>query len=210
VTDTGHVGDGTTAKWTRLPDGKPDTVKMTDFFHRAAHAVTVAGKAFAEAYYAAKVQHAYFDGCSTGGRMAMMEAQRYLEDYQGVIAGDPMMSFHTYSARAIVQQAALLSPAAYIPQVMIAAIDARVTALCDAIDGAKDGLVQAPSACPVRAEDLLCPAGETEACLNADQVRVLKSYTSPFRDRRGNVVFGPVGDHRPVGPTGSCLQRDRA
>ena len=191
LTDTGHVGDGTTAKWTRLPDGKPDTVKMTDFFHRAAHSVTVAGKAFAEAYYAAKVEHAYFDGCSTGGRMAMMEAQRYPEDYQGVIAGDPMMSFHTYSARAIVQKAALSSPAAYIPEATIAAIDARVTGRCDAIDGAKDGLVQSPSSCPIRAEDLLCRAGETEACLNVDQVRVLKSFTSPFGDSQGRVVFGP-------------------
>jgi feruloyl esterase len=116
LTDTGHVGDGTTAKWTRLPDGRPDTVKITDFFHRAAHGVTVAGKAFAEAYYAAKVEHAYFDGCSTGGRMAMMEAGRYPEDYEGVIAGDPMMSFHTYAARAVVQKAALSSPAAYIPK----------------------------------------------------------------------------------------------
>lgn len=191
VTDTGHVGDGTTAKWTRLPDGQPDTAKMIDFFHRATHSVTVAGKAFAEAYYAAKVEHAYFDGCSTGGRMAMMEAGRYHEDYHGIIAGDPMMSFDTYTARAVVQKAALSSPAAYIPEATIAAIDARVTGRCDAIDGAKDGLVQNPSSCPVRAEDLLCRAGEAEACLNADQLRVLKSYTSPFRDRQGRVVFGP-------------------
>ena len=154
LTDTGHVGDGTSAKWTRLPDGKPDTAKRIDFFHRAAHDVTVAGKAFAEAYYAAKVQHAYFDGCSTGGRMALMEAERYPQDYEGVIAGDPMMSFHTYTARAVVQKAALSSPAAYIPEATIAAIDARVTGRCDAIDGAKDGLVQNPSSCPIHAKDL--------------------------------------------------------
>ena len=191
LTDTGHVGDGVTAKWTRLPDGRPDTVKRTDFSYRAAHNVTVAGKAFAEAYYAAKVEHAYFDGCSTGGRMAMMEAGRYPEDYEGVIAGDPLMSSITSAARAVVQNAALSSAAAYIPEATIAAIDARVTGRCDAIDGAKDGLVQNPSSCPVHAEDLLCRAGETEACLNADQVRVLKSYTSPFRDTRGHVLFGP-------------------
>ena len=191
LTDTGHDGDGTVANWTRLPDGKPDTVKRIDFFHRAAHNVTVAGKAFAQAYYAAKVEHAYFDGCSTGGRMAMMEAERYPEDYDGVISGDPMMSFHTYTARAVVQKAALSVPAAYIPEATLAAIDARVTARCDAIDGAKDGLVQAPSSCPIHAEDLRCRPGETGACLNADQVRVLKSYTSPFRDRQGRVVFGP-------------------
>jgi feruloyl esterase len=202
LTDTGHIGDGTTAKWTRLPDGGPDVVKRIDFFHRAAHDVTVAGKAFAEAYYGAKVEHAYFDGCSTGGRMAMMEAERYPEDYEGVIAGDPMMSFSTYTARAVVQKAALSSPAAYIPEATIAAIDARVTGQCDAIDGAKDGLVQNPAACPVHAEDLLCRPDETAACLNADQVRLLKSYTSVFHDTRGNVLFGPWAITDLSGPQG--------
>ena len=202
LTDTGHVGDGVSASWTRLPDGKPDVVKRIDFFYRAAHDVTVAGKAFAEAYYAAKVEHAYFDGCSTGGRMAMMEAGRYPEDYQGVIAGDPLLSNLASAARAVVQKAALASPAAYIPQTTIAAIDARVTGQCDAIDGAKDGLIQNPSACPVHAEDLLCRDGETQACLNADQMRVLKSYSSPFHDTHGHVVFGPWALTDLSGPQG--------
>src|SRR5262249_21968429 len=155
-----------------------------------------------EAYYTAKVEHSYFDGCSTGGRMAMMEAERYPEDYEGVIAGDPMMSFYTYTSRAVVQKAALSSPAAYIPEATIAAIDARVTERSDAIDGAKDGLVQSASACPVHAEDLLCRSGETTGCLNADQVRVLKSYTSPFRDARGRVLFGPWAITNLSGPQG--------
>ena len=191
LTDTGHIGDGVSAKWTRLPDGSPDTVKRTDFNYRAAHDVTVAGKVFAEAYYAAKVEHAYFDGCSTGGRMAMMEAARYPEDYEGVIAGDPLMSSLTTAARAVVQNAALSSPAAYIPEATLAALDARVRRRCDAIDGAKDGLVQDPSSCPIHAEDLLCRAGETDACLNAEQMRVLKSFTSTFRDSQGHALFGP-------------------
>jgi len=202
LTDTGHLGDGTTAKWTLRADGTPDMPKRIDFFHRAAHAVTVAGKALAEAFYSSKPAHAYFDGCSTGGRMAMMEAERYPEDYDGVISGDPMMSFHTYTARAVVQQAALSDPAAYIPDSTLAAIDARVTARCDTIDGAKDGLVQDPSACPIRAADLLCHPGETQACLNPAQVRVLQSYTSPFRDKRGGVIFAPWAITNLSGPQG--------
>lgn len=209
LTDTGHVGDGVTAKWTRLPDGRPDTVKRTDFSYRAAHDVTVAGKAFAEAYYSAKVEHAYFDGCSTGGRMAMMEAERYPEDYEGVIAGDPLMSSTTSAARAVVQNAALSSPAAYIPEATIAAIDARVTGRCDAIDGAKDSLVQNPSSCPVHAEDLLCRAGETEACLNADQMRAEELHLAVPR-YAGTCPVRPVGDHRPLGASGFCIQRNRA
>lgn len=205
LTDTGHTGDGTSAAWTRRPDGQPDIVKRIDFFHRAAHDVTIAGKAFAHAYYAANVEHAYFDGCSTGGRMALMEAERYPEDYDGAISGDPMMSFNTYTARAVVQAVALSSPAAYIPEPMLAAIDARVTARCDAIDGAKDGLVQSAVDCPVRARDLQCRPGETGTCLNADQVRVLNSYTSPVRDKRGHVIFGPWAITNLAGPQGAAF-----
>jgi len=191
LTDTGHEGDGTSARWTVRDDGSADDVKRVDFFHRAAHDVTVAGKALAQTYYAASIQHAYFDGCSTGGRMALIEAERYPEDYNGVISGDPMMSFHTYTARAVVQQAALSSPAGFISPQKLAEIDARVTGHCDALDGAKDGLVQSPTACPIRAADLLCKPGETQACLTPAQMQVMKVFTSPFHDSHGHVVFGP-------------------
>jgi len=88
--------------------------------------VTVAGKQFAQAYYAAPVQHAYFDGCSTGGRMAMMEAERYPNDYDGIIAGDPNMDYHAGLLRFVVQKAALSSPAAYVPQSLWVAIDKKI------------------------------------------------------------------------------------
>src|ERR1700751_3254452 len=113
-----------------------------------------------------------------------------------------MMSFHTYAARAVVQKAALSSPAAYIPEATIAAIDARVTGRCDAIDGAKDGLVKNPAAWQVHADELLCRAGGGEACLNADKVRVLKSYTSSLRDTRGRALFGPWAITDLSGPQG--------
>ncbi len=77
-----------------------------------------------------------------------------------------------------------------------------MTGQCDAIDGAKDGLVQNPSACTVHAENLLCRAGETGDCLNADRVRELKSYTSPFHDTHGHVVFGPWALTDLSGPQG--------
>ena len=77
-----------------------------------------------------------------------------------------------------------------------------MTGQCDAIDGAKDGLVQNPSACTVHAENLLCRAGETGDCLNADRVRELKSYTSPFPDTHGHVVFGPWALTDLSGPQG--------
>jgi len=190
------------AERTRLPDGTPDRVKRTDFLYRAAPDVTVAGKAFAEAYCGAKVGHAYFDGCSTGGRMAMREVDRYPQDDQGVIAGDPLTSNITSAARAVVRKAALSSAASYIPEAALAAIDARVTGQCDAIDGAKDGLVQNPSACPVHAENLLRRPDETgglpecgSGAGTEESYLALSRYPWTCRVRA-------VGDHRLLGGLG--------
>ena len=189
LTDTGHTGNGTDAGWVRTPDGQRDEAKVADFFHRAAHIAAVSGKQFAQAYYAEPVQRAYFDGCSTGGRMAMMEAERYPTDFDGIIAGDPNMDYHATLQRFLVQKAAFASPAAWLSPPLLAAIDKAVTARCDAIDGATDGLVQDPARCPIRAEDLLCRGGATTDCLNAEQAAVVRAYTTPLKDRHGKTVF---------------------
>ncbi len=189
VQDSGHAGNGTDAGWLKTPDGKRDTAKMVDFLYRAAHSVTVTGKAFTKAYYAAPVQHAYFDGCSTGGRMAMMEAERYPTDFDGIIAGDPAMDYHSTLLRFAVQKAALSSPAAYLSQATLQMVDKIVTARCDAIDGATDGLVQNPAACPVKAKDLICRNSATTDCLTPEQAQVLQTYTSPLHDRHGHFLY---------------------
>jgi feruloyl esterase len=160
-----------------------------DFFYRAAHDVAVAGKAFAQAYYAAPILHAYFDGCSTGGRMAMIAAEHYPDDYTGVIAGDPAMDYNLQLKRIAVQKAALTGGMTFIPEKTLAALDARVTALCDTLDGAKDGMVQDPARCPVTAKDLICKAGETDACVTPEQGALLAAYAAPLRDRKGRVVY---------------------
>lgn len=189
LTDTGHVGDGTTAKWARLPDGSLDQAKVVDFFYRASHDVAVAGKAFAQAYYAAPVLHAYFDGCSTGGRMAMVAAEHYPDDYAGAIAGDPAMDYKLQLKRIAVQKAALTGGATFIPEETLAKLDARVTAICDALDGAKDGMVQDPARCPVAVKDLICKPGQSDACVTPQQATLLAAYARPLRDRKGHVVY---------------------
>jgi feruloyl esterase len=110
ITDTGHVGDGTTADWVRKPDGSLDQPKVTDFLFRAAHNVTVAGKALTQAYYGSAPRVSYFDGCSTGGRMALAAAIHYPDDYQGVISGDPALDFNLNLARMAVQKTLLSKP----------------------------------------------------------------------------------------------------
>ena len=203
VQDSGHVGNGTDAGWLKTPDGKRDTAKMVDFLYRAAHSVTVTGKQFAKAYYAEPVRHAYFDGCSTGGRMAMMEAERYPTDFDGIVAGDPAMDYHSTLLRFAVQKAALSSPAAYLSQATLQMVDKVVTARCDAIDGATDGLVQDPARCPVKASDLICRDGATADCLTPPQAGVLQSYTSPLHDRHGRFLYPGWAITNLSGPRGA-------
>lgn len=203
VQDSGHVGNGTGADWLEKPHGKRDTAKIVDFDYRAAHDATVAGKVLARAYYGAPVKHAYFDGCSTGGRMAMMEAERYPSDFDGIIGGDPAMDYYSYLLRMAVQKAALSSPAAYLSQDTLTMVDRLVTAKCDALDGATDGLVQQPLVCPVKAEDLICKAGATTECLTPEQAAVLHTYTGGLRDRHGHMLYPGWAITNLSGPRGA-------
>lgn len=205
LTDTGHVGDGTSANWVRQADGSLDQAKVTDFMHRAAHNVTVAGKAFTQSYYGSPVRRSYFDGCSTGGRMALAAAIHYPDDYHGIISGDPAMDFNLNISRMAVQKTLLTNPAGYIPPSLIEAIDARIVAQCDALDGAKDKLVQDPSRCAVKPEDLQCKAGQSADCLNADQVAMFRAYVNPLRDSRGRVAYPGWPVAHLVGPSGASF-----
>jgi hypothetical protein len=95
-TDTGHVGstyDGSFAL------GHPQ--KIIDFGYRSIHLMTIRGKQIANAFYGESPQHSYFDGCSTGGRQALMEAQRFANDYDGIVAGDPVAYYTTITLVAI-------------------------------------------------------------------------------------------------------------
>src|SRR5439155_4597502 len=80
-TDTGH--DAKDPAW------ESSMAAKIDYGHRGTHVTAVAGKALTKAYYSREMEHAYFNGCSNGGRQAMMEVQRYPEDFDGIIAGDP-------------------------------------------------------------------------------------------------------------------------
>jgi feruloyl esterase len=203
VQDSGHVGNGTDAGWLRTSDGKTDRAKMVDFQYRSAHDATVTGKAFAKAYYAAPVRHAYFDGCSTGGRMAMMEAERYPADFDGIIAGDPAMDYHSTLLRFAVEKATLASQSAWLSPDTLAMVDRVVTARCDAIDGATDGIVQNPAQCPVKPADLICRDNATTDCLTPQQAAVLTTYTSPLHTRAGKLLYPGWAITNLSGPRGA-------
>src|SRR3954465_15895100 len=121
ATDTGHTGSPIDAAWAK---GHPE--KVVDFGHRGIHEMTRAAKTVVQAFYAKAAQRSYFAGCSDGGREALMEAQRYPEDYDGILQGAPancwtrLVSLSAADTRVLTADAASYVPAAKIPAIAAA------------------------------------------------------------------------------------------
>ena len=184
-TDTGHAGGGTDASWAL---GHPE--KVTDFGYRGIHEMTRVAKEVVKAFYGKETQHSYFTGCSNGGRQALMEAQRFPEDYDGIIAGAPANFWTHLLTKALADaQATTLDPASYIPASKLPAIASAVNAACDAQDGVADGIVNDPRKCQFDPATMLCKAGDSEKCLTAPQVAALKKLYAGPNDAKGNKIF---------------------
>ena len=185
ATDTGHAAEGTDASWAL---GHPE--KIVDFAYRAIHEMTVIGKANVKAFYGDAPQRAYFSNCSNGGRQALMEAQRYPDDYDGILAGAPANYWtHLLGSALYDAQATTLDPASYIPTSKIPTIAKAVNDSCDAKDGVTDGVLNDPRQCHLDPASLLCKAADSDACLTQPQVTALKKLYEGAHDSKGNQIF---------------------
>jgi hypothetical protein len=184
-TDTGHKGEATDGRWAL---GHPE--KIVDYGYRAVHETAEKSKAIARAFYGEDVKHSYFSSCSNGGRQALMEAQRYPADYDGIIAGAPA-GFFTHIGVSFIwdAQATEIDPASYIPNSKYPAIEAAVLAACDARDGIKDGVIDDPTKCAFRPATLLCNGPESAACLTQPQITALEKIYAGPRNSRGQQVY---------------------
>ncbi len=194
-TDTGHSGGD--ASWAL---GHPE--KLVDYGYRAIHEMTVKAKLIVKAFYGDGPKRSYFASCSNGGRQALMEAQRYPNDYDGIIAGAPANAF-TYILAGFAWNMQMLSdPASYIPAKKLKAIEAAALAACDARDGVKDGVLDDPTKCGFDPAVLLCKGAETDDCLTEKQVATLKKIYAGPRNSRGRQIipgFTPGGETGPGG-----------
>lgn len=184
-TDTGHSAPDLEASWAL---GHPE--KVIDFGHRAIHWMTVHAKAIITAYYGAPPTRSYFSGCSNGGRQALMEAQRYPEDYDGLIAGAPAMDWTMQmAATARISWAMLRDPAGFIPPEKLPAIQAAVLEKCDRQDGVADGVVENPAVCSFDPGVLQCKGADAKTCLTQPQVATLRAIYGGLRDSKGKLLF---------------------
>ena len=198
-TDTGHPVEGIDASW-----ALGHREKLIDYGYRAIHETAEKGKAIVNAFYGEKPKHSYFASCSNGGRQALMEAQRYPADYDGIIAGAPAYRFTQLMAQFVWNTQALTSDqASYIPAAKLPAIAAAVLSACDALDGVTDGLIEDPSKCHFDAAKLLCNGAETKDCLTPAQAATLnKIYAGP---QGVNPGFSPGGETGFLGWSGWIL-----
>lgn len=200
ATDAGHASDPRgvpfDASWSLRSPGAADTEAIEDFFHRAVHMMTVAGKEFVQRWYSDALSRSYFFGCSDGGREGMMEATRYPDDFDGYVVGDPFFDVPGQILAGRAARALLDAPDAFIPPDLLSVVDRAVYASCDAADGQKDTLIQNPGNCSFRPDHLRCQDGSTNDCLTSNQVKTLEAWLSAATDEQGRIVsFGyPVSD----------------
>lgn len=200
TTDTGHRAGGTDARWAlKHPE------KITDFGWRAIHEMTVQSKALVKAFYGKPQKLSYFNSCSNGGRQALMEAQRFPEDYDGIIAGAPA----NYFTRQVASSLAIIAsthrtPGSYIPPAKLPAIQSAALSACDATDKVPDSVIENPVPCRPNYARLLCKAAEDNTCLTQPQLDALNGILAGLRDAKGKLLYPPIspgGEAHPAGWT---------
>lgn len=181
ATDDGHTGPGAA-----FVVGHPQ--KFIDFAYRAEHEMTIEAKAFIKAFYGRDARYSYWDGCSGGGREGLLQAYRYPDAFDGIIAGDPANVRRNAWALWLAVQT-FKDPDAYIPPEKYSMIHRAILDACDSKDGLKDGLIESPESCQFDFRTLLCKAADRPDCLTGRQAQSAQTILSPATTRTGKVLF---------------------
>jgi hypothetical protein len=177
ASDMGHTSTALDGKW-----AYNDLEAEIDFGYRATHVTAKAGKAITEAFYDRAPQRSYFMGCSTGGRQGLVEAQRFPYDFDGIVAGAPVIDETGAGMQLIWTVAAnrdkdgnQILPASKLPMIHDAVIEK-----CDMNDGIEDGLIGDARDCDFQPSELQCLGRDRDNCLTSEQIDVVnKIYAGP-------------------------------
>jgi len=198
-TDTGH--DSRVKPGATFAHGNLATV--IDYGFRAVHLTAVTAKTLLAAYYDDALTYAYWDGCSTGGRQGLMAAQRFPDDFDGIVVGAPVLDFvgtmiwNTWNAAALAD--------ASLELWKVGVVGDAVYAACDGVDGLVDGLIDDPRACdfdPVAALPLCSDASNGDQCFSTADIAALARIYGGVSSRGETVFPGlPVGAEAPGAPS---------
>lgn len=182
-TDTGHTS-------TEPPTWLQDRERLIDYSYRGLHLTTVDAKAIAAAFYTEPAKYAYYTGCSTGGKQGLMEAQRYPADFDGILAGDAANFWTHQMASEVWDGVVTSSPETNLSKEKLQLVQDAALAACDALDGAKDGLVSDPTRCHFDPGVLQCKGADAATCLTKAQVEAVRNiYRGPLNPRTGKRVY---------------------
>lgn len=187
TTDTGHqsptVEDAT---WATNP------AAVINHFEVGVELAANALKAIAAAYYATVPRYTYFQGCSGGGRQGLVEAERFPDAFDGIIAGAPAWNYtHLFIDLAERAKRVIKQPSAWIPPETLHAIDRLVTQQCDKLDGLEDGIVMDPRVCHPDLAALACKADrDGSQCLTSTQQSVIEQLLHPPYATAASGYFG--------------------
>lgn len=182
-TDTGHKGGATDGSW-----ALGHYEKIVDYGYRAIHETAEISKTIIAAFYDDGPKNSYFSSCSNGGRQALMEAQRYPADYDGIIAGAPA-NYITHHLAGFTWNAQALEDQAYIPPAKLKVIESAALAACDANDGVKDGVIDDPRQCHFDPSTIECKSGDAPDCLSSAQVSALEKIYQGPKNSKGEQLF---------------------
>lgn len=181
--DTGHKG-GSAA----FALGHPE--KVVDFGYRAMHEMAILSKAIIRVYYERGPELSYYNGCSTGGRQGLMEAQRYPRDFDAIIAGAPVYNQTELHASQLYKMISIIeNESLFLPKDKVQLLSEAVLAACEVTDGVEDGFLNNPLACGFDPESLLCEGTGTSACLTPGQVESVRIAYAPVTTSTGDQVY---------------------
>ncbi|MGZ8097172.1 MAG: tannase/feruloyl esterase family alpha/beta hydrolase, partial [Methylosarcina sp.] len=194
TTDTGHTSihsdpslaplDGSFAM---LSPGNPNTQLQIDYAYRSVHLMAVIGKQLIQAFYGVQPSYSYFNGCSTGGRQGLAMAQRYPEDYDGILAGAPAIHFDRFQAAMIwPPMVSRLENGGAVPKSKLDLATNAAVAACDDLDGVVDGVLTDPRGCTYDAEDLVskgCTASDNTCLTTTEAAAINKIWYGPTNEK---------------------------
>jgi len=165
--------------------------RLKDFGFRSTHLMTVASKLYIQAFYGKSPQYSYWNGCSTGGKQGLAEAQRFPKDYDGIVEGDPASYFtHLMFSLQWYGRAARSDPAGPIPVEKLQLLHQAVLNACDALDGVADGIISDPESCHYDPKQLACRKNDGPNCLTSSQIKMVAAlYGGAKNPRTGVQVF---------------------
>jgi hypothetical protein len=174
-----------------------DPQAQRDFAYLSTHTVLAVAKDIVRLQYGASVARSYFEGCSNGGREALIEASRFPDDFDGIIARAPAYSFTELFQAFIANSKAVARPGGWISPAKAKLITSAIRKKCDALDGIADGIVSNQQACSFDPADLKCSGSDGESCLTGPEINTAKTAYSELRGADGSLIYpgwGPGGE----------------